>query len=717
MSENKTSELALGNNALRERRYEEAIHHYKKALSSPDIGRIVAFNLNFAMRKYRDLHGKPYVEKRSATLTNECASIIAAHFDSDFYLAQYPDVAKVGVNPLEHYCEVGWKEMRDPHPNFSTAYYLNSNPDVAEAGINPYRHYIVAGRVEGRLSRQEIICEPAISESDEVSSKKDKAISVDGDGERGEASKKWKGWAKQIRPHFDKDYYLAQYPDIAAGKIDPVKHYCIYGWKEGRNPHPDFSTIYYLEANPDVAEAGINPYWHYVIAGRREGRTAQHPGGYKAEVLKSMLPLEDVVKLWVKKESPPAVLNADQLFSKISSSLDNGISRLIVSVGHDHYKKISGGVQLCIQREEEAAKQFDALYLNVHPWQPLPRLAKHEDDPDPLVCLVLNGADIGHSRMSVLIATLRRHAELFEDSFVVIHSLLGHMPEMITQLVQATDKKSCWIWLHDFFTLCPSYALQRNTITYCGAPMQTSNACNLCVFGKERPSHRQRIKALFESLDAHVISPSEITRDLWEQKIDAPFKSVTVAPHMQLSWISRETRYEAASTDVITVGFIGAPVPHKGWPVFQQLVAEFGESKHYRFVYFGNHKIALSGVESFNVHVTSENYAAMIEAIAKHNVDIVLHWATCRETFSFSTYEALAGGAYVITNPDSGNVSETIQRLGRGAVLADVRELVDFFNSGRAMQLALESRRIKREYEIRHSLSEMSIPLLTKGAE
>lgn len=60
----------------------------------------------------------------------------------------------------------------------------------------------------------------------------------------------------------------------------------------------------------------------------------------------------------------------------------------------------------------------------------------------------------------------------------------------------------------------------------------------------------------------------------------------------------------------------------------------------------------------------------MIRALADRRVDFVLHWASCAETFSFSTHEALAAGAYVLTNAGSGNVAATVRRLDRGAVLA-----------------------------------------------
>lgn len=38
-------------------------------------------------------------------------------FDAEFYLQENPDVASRGLEPLEHFCKFGWKELRDPAAN------------------------------------------------------------------------------------------------------------------------------------------------------------------------------------------------------------------------------------------------------------------------------------------------------------------------------------------------------------------------------------------------------------------------------------------------------------------------------------------------------------------------------------------------------------------------------------------------------------------------
>jgi hypothetical protein len=71
-------------------------------------------------------------------------------FDRAWYLETYPDVRDGAVDPVHHYLETGWKEGRDPGPDFCTTAYLKANSDVAATGINPLLHFVEHGRVEGR---------------------------------------------------------------------------------------------------------------------------------------------------------------------------------------------------------------------------------------------------------------------------------------------------------------------------------------------------------------------------------------------------------------------------------------------------------------------------------------------------------------------------------------------------------------------------------------
>lgn len=71
---------------------------------------------------------------------------------------------------------------------------------------------------------------------------------------------------------FDIGYYLKKYPDIRKSGKDPLLHYMLYGFKEGRNPNTTFDNDYYLSENPDVKDLNISPLVHHSIFGHKEHR-------------------------------------------------------------------------------------------------------------------------------------------------------------------------------------------------------------------------------------------------------------------------------------------------------------------------------------------------------------------------------------------------------------------------------------------------------------
>lgn len=104
--------------------------------------------------------------------------LVEAEFDVDFYLATNEDVAESGIDPWLHFRTFGWREKRDPTPDFSVAKYLDLHPDVAALQIDPFDHYVRHGRAEGRPTDHEyglrydiLIGRPAFEERIQIGSR------------------------------------------------------------------------------------------------------------------------------------------------------------------------------------------------------------------------------------------------------------------------------------------------------------------------------------------------------------------------------------------------------------------------------------------------------------------------------------------------------------------------------------------------------------------
>ncbi len=604
-------------------------------------------------------------------------SCLEAGFDDAFYRAQLTDSVD---DPLSHYLRIGWKQGLDPAPSFSTRLYLKHHQDVARAGVNPFQHFITKGQQENRQA--------FVSRRSETAAQTDTRQAC-------------------VAAEFDADFYMAMNPDVAAQKLDPVRHFMTDGWREGRDPRADFSTQYYLDNNPDIAASGVNPFWHYIVAGRAEGRAPFHPAGYKADILRALVPLDTLANAWSEGVEKGRKADLAHVRKRLGASLARTNGKAVVGIGHDNYKAVTGGTQLAQEIEEEEARKAGYCYISLHPTMPRPNLA---DPARPDLNLLVNGQSMG-----ILSAT--SVVELFDDlsiarPHVVVHSLLGHAPESIVKIVQALQQKDIWFWLHDYFSLCPGYTLQRNDVAFCGAPNMTSVACGVCVYGGERKSHVERISVLFKALNVHIISPSEAALEIWQRGSDLAPASETVLPHLTLEMGEGAPDGETVMDGPVRVAFLGAPAPHKGWHHFLKLATDFAGNPNYVFHYFGQETNLPKSIHITPVSVTAGDQNAMTEAVQRVGVDYMIHWSAWPETFSYTTFEALAAGCDVLTSTVSGNVASAVRRAEQGQVFATPADLNAFFETGAALTNCQKLRKRRRHQKMHVTRSRKTIDLI-----
>jgi O-antigen biosynthesis protein len=147
-------------------------------------------------------------------------------FNAKWYITNYPDVARSGIDPAKHYFRFGRSEGRDPGPLFSTSEYLLANSDVRESKLNPLVHFELYGRCEGRTNW--------LRKSDSAN-----------DSIAGYPDESWRNALPLIERHITG---FVQRPVIAIAM--PVY-----------NPHPP-----YLEAAIKSVQAQIYSYWELCIA-------------------------------------------------------------------------------------------------------------------------------------------------------------------------------------------------------------------------------------------------------------------------------------------------------------------------------------------------------------------------------------------------------------------------------------------------------------------
>jgi GT2 family glycosyltransferase len=189
---------------------------------------------------------------------------LSLYFDREFYAATNREALDGGVDLLQHFIEVGFAQLRSPHPLIDLTYMaghdrhlLGTPPELAAlvdaiaydlAPTSPYfdadwyaqslgaaaptagllRHLLQTGLAAGR------------------------------------GPNRW----------LDPVWYAAQHADVPKDAAGALRHFLLVGDPQGRAAGPAFDGKLYRRRYVDVADAGLPPLYHFMTNGRHEGRQA-----------------------------------------------------------------------------------------------------------------------------------------------------------------------------------------------------------------------------------------------------------------------------------------------------------------------------------------------------------------------------------------------------------------------------------------------------------
>ncbi|HSQ17084.1 MAG TPA: rhamnan synthesis F family protein [Anaerolineales bacterium] len=465
---------------------------------------------------------------------------------------------------------------------------------------------------------------------------------------------------------FDPVWYLENYPDVAAAKINPVRHYILYGGFEGRDPGPKFSSSWYLETYPDVKQSGMNPLIHYLRFGVHEGRLS-----------KEYLFRRQQDQAATIAAPPVKVLQPAEIKRLIEQKIH--YNRYIISISHNDYlKETTGGVQVYIAHEQKSVFRDGTSYLHLFP-DVFGLNLLLDENANFWVGINLDGEHLGVSEINAVIEAIGALPNLTLENIHIHHSM-GFNIHAIQKILDIGSRQAEF-WLHDFFSLCPSYHLLRNELEYCGAPNVNSNACGICKYGEHRKEQQPALWRLFEENNLQVIAPSSFALNFWQDKF--PIKNIPgkVRPLLSLRWSTPAPVKKGLAG--LRIGYLGFPLDQKGWKTWLKLVEACATDSRYKFFHFSSAEGTLGNYQRIHVAVTPEKPSMMIDTLRQENIDVALLWSVVPETFSFTLHEALAAGCFIVTNKKSGNIQDFLRRNPEyGMVLDGENDLLALFANG-----------------------------------
>jgi hypothetical protein len=201
--------------------------------------------------------------------------------------------------------------------------------------------------------------------------------------------------------------------------------------------------------------------------------------------------------------------------------------------------------------------------------------------------------------------------------------------------------------------------------------------CHVCVHGSRRLEHVTRTQELLLAAPWQFIAPSETARlNSVSGSTKLPSFPEVVA-HGEVLFDGKRDPSELQNRR-LRIAFVGQPVQHKGWKVFEQFV-EFSNMRNLDidFFHFGSVESKKKSIVFVDLSQTSKNIGLTTSLLRQNQIDAVFIWSIHQETFNLVTYESIAAGCIVITSKESGNIQAAAQKFGSALIYSDESELFE----------------------------------------
>lgn len=235
-------------------------------------------------------------------------------------------------------------------------------------------------------------------------------------------------------------------------------------------------------------------------------------------------------------------------------------------------------------------------------------------------------------------------------------------------------------YLHDYYTICLQYNLLKDNGVYCGKGAVSQKKCAGCKYYLKSREHYAKIKKILNKYGnrMHFIAPSKVTKEIWSSVYPEYEASTTVIYHQSLVGRYYENCEIIPDEEPIKIAYVGDQGINKGWQQWENAIRKAYElGCNEKYYHFGRTNDKIRYVEKIPVFFTSDNINAMVEALRADNIDVVVLWSICPETYSYTYYESTAANTFIITNKYSGNIAAMVLERNNGIVLDSEAELIE----------------------------------------
>jgi hypothetical protein len=183
--------------------------------------------------------------------------------------------------------------------------------------------------------------------------------------------------------------------------------------------------------------------------------------------------------------------------------------RFVLALSHSDALRAIGGTELYMGEERRFLDEAKLSYAQVFPTA----------DPER-VGLNVDGWPLGEHAVSDLVVALAARRGPGRGCVAVeVHQLLGWSLPVAERLALSVGAGRVRFFIHDYYSICPSFNLLFDDREFCGAPPVDSPRCASCKHGAGRTAHHVGFQALLRHLDERgvleLVAPSQAAVATW----------------------------------------------------------------------------------------------------------------------------------------------------------------------------------------------------------
>lgn len=356
---------------------------------------------------------------------------------------------------------------------------------------------------------------------------------------------------------------------------------------------------------------------------------------------------------------------------------------IVICISHSDYRTAIGGTEKVIRNECFLLNHKNISYYQFFPISDDSSISLLADN-NQLVGLNIDKEYIGvftTTELGIIFKVLEK-AGVISLLGCHVHHLKGMSIHAIADFLKNVDLQNNIFFIHDFYSVCPQHNLLQSNISFCGVRDIDTQCITMCTIGKKRKEHAKEFNKLFKEINMQFVTPSEAAKKIWIKAYPEYCQNIKVIPHQIIEF--RNDGFGALEkkpkNKKIRIAYLGYEAENKGWKIWQKFV-NLQKDAPFEFFHFGASGTKITNVKNIPVDLDERGQNDIIEKIKEFNIDIAFLWSICPETYSFTLFEAFAGGCFIVTTNNSGNLAVQVQKMKCGIVFSSENDMLTFFEN------------------------------------